>query len=45
MSEALLTALQLMLFGMGGVFGVLFILYLISIALLKLFPVKKERKQ
>lgn len=38
MTAALMTALELMLFGMGGVFLVLFILYLVSIGLLKLFP-------
>lgn len=37
----LMTAFQLMIFGMGGIFFVLFLLYLISILLLKLFPAKK----
>ncbi|WP_122647214.1 MULTISPECIES: OadG-related small transporter subunit [Enterococcus] len=36
------TALELMLFGMGGVFLVLFILYLVSQALLKVFPATKK---
>lgn len=34
-------AFKLMGFGMGGVFLVLFVLYLASQALLKLFPAKK----
>jgi Na+-transporting methylmalonyl-CoA/oxaloacetate decarboxylase gamma subunit len=38
--EALKTAGELMIFGMGGVFLVLFLLYLISKLLLKLFPAK-----
>ncbi|MGO3733074.1 MAG: OadG-related small transporter subunit [Vagococcus sp.] len=36
-------ALELMAFGMGGVFFVLFVLYLTSQALLKLFPASKEQ--
>lgn len=43
MSGDLTTALELMVFGMGGVFLVLFVLYLVSKALLKLFPAKKEK--
>lgn len=35
-------AFQLMAFGMGGVFLVLFILFLASQLLLKLFPEKKK---
>ncbi|WP_314064243.1 OadG-related small transporter subunit [uncultured Vagococcus sp.] len=38
--EALKIAVELMLFGMGGVFLVLFLLYLISQLLIKLFPAK-----
>ncbi|ETY75364.1 OadG-related small transporter subunit [Lactiplantibacillus fabifermentans] len=33
-------AFELMGFGMGGVFLVLFVIYLISKALIKIFPVK-----
>lgn len=40
--NALRVALELMAFGMGGVFLVLFLLYLVSIILLKIFPGKKE---
>ncbi|MGY3748933.1 OadG-related small transporter subunit [Vagococcus acidifermentans] len=40
--NALRVALELMVFGMGGVFLVLFLLYLVSIILLKIFPGKKE---
>ncbi|MGX7132923.1 MULTISPECIES: OadG family protein [Enterococcus] len=36
------TALELMVFGMGGVFLVLFILYLVSQGLLKFFPASKK---
>ncbi|MGX6978232.1 OadG-related small transporter subunit [Vagococcus elongatus] len=42
--EALKIGFELMLFGMGGVFLVLFLLYLVSIALLKLFPAKQKIK-
>lgn len=38
--DALKIAVELMLFGMGGVFLVLFLLYLISQLLIKLFPAK-----
>ncbi|MTD42180.1 hypothetical protein GIX45_26845 [Erwinia sp. CPCC 100877] len=38
--EALKTAAELMIFGMGGVFLVLFLLFLISKLLLKIFPAK-----
>jgi Na+-transporting methylmalonyl-CoA/oxaloacetate decarboxylase gamma subunit len=38
--EALKIAGELMLFGMGGVFLVLFLLFLISKLLLKVFPAK-----
>lgn len=37
------TAMYLMGFGMGGIFLVLFILYLASQALLKLFPAHKGK--
>ncbi|MDA9469919.1 OadG-related small transporter subunit [Enterococcus sp. 5H] len=39
-TEALKIAGELMVFGMGGVFLVLFLLYLISKLLLKVFPAK-----
>lgn len=42
MKEDLLKSVQLMLFGMGGVFLVLFLIYLISQLLIKLFPVEKR---
>ncbi|MCH4167826.1 MAG: OadG family protein [Streptococcaceae bacterium] len=42
MKENLLQSGQLMLFGMGGVFLVLFLIYLISRLLIKLFPVEKR---
>ncbi|MBS7575933.1 MULTISPECIES: OadG-related small transporter subunit [unclassified Enterococcus] len=42
MKESLLLSLQLMLFGMGGVFLVLFLIYLISQVLIKLFPAEKR---
>lgn len=38
--EYIPVALQMMAMGMGGIFIALFILYLISILLLKLFPDK-----
>lgn len=36
--ELIQQALELMVLGMGGIFLVLFTLYLVSIALLKMFP-------
>ncbi len=42
--EALKIAGELMLFGMGGIFLVLFVLYLVSKGLLKAFPAEKEKK-
>ncbi|CZR10020.1 OadG-related small transporter subunit [Trichococcus ilyis] len=36
--EALTTAFELMIFGMGGIFLVLFLLYVVSIVLIKRFP-------
>lgn len=36
------SALELMIFGWGGVFVVLFVIYLASQALIKLFPVKER---
>lgn len=39
-TEALKIAVELMIFGMGGVFLVLFLLFLISKLLLKIFPAK-----
>lgn len=41
MSEALLKSLELLVFGWGGVFVVIFIIYLASILLSQMFPVKK----
>lgn len=40
--EDLKTAMELLVFGWGGVFIVLFILYLASKALLKVFPANKK---
>ncbi|MDR0921302.1 MAG: OadG family protein [Lactobacillales bacterium] len=40
-TDTLKQALELMVFGMGGVFIVLFIIYVISQLLIKIFPVKK----
>ncbi|MGY3748841.1 OadG-related small transporter subunit [Vagococcus acidifermentans] len=40
--EDLRTAFELLVFGWGGVFAVLFIIYLSSKILTKLFPVKKK---
>ncbi len=40
--EVLKGAFEIMVFGMAGIFVVLGILYLVSLALLKLFPVKKN---
>ncbi|WP_428831978.1 OadG-related small transporter subunit [Ignavigranum ruoffiae] len=37
-NQSLMQALELMLFGMGGVFLVLTILFLVSKLLLKIFP-------
>ncbi|MDT2814211.1 OadG-related small transporter subunit [Vagococcus carniphilus] len=42
--EALKMAGELMLFGMGGVFLVLFVLFLVSKGLLAAFPADKENK-
>lgn len=36
--EALQIAFELMIFGMGGIFLVLFLLYVVSIVLIKRFP-------
>lgn len=41
MSEALVKSFELLVLGWGGVFGVIFIIYLTSILLTKVFPVKK----
>jgi Na+-transporting methylmalonyl-CoA/oxaloacetate decarboxylase gamma subunit len=41
--EALKTAFELMGFGLGGVFLVLFLLYLICLGLFKLFPSNKQK--
>lgn len=45
MSENLSKALELLLFGWGGVFVVLIIIYIASLALAKLLPVEKEGKK
>ncbi|MDC4185469.1 OadG family protein [Loigolactobacillus coryniformis] len=42
MNNALIQAGELMLFGMVGVFLVLFLLYLISQVLIKIFPAKTK---
>lgn len=44
MSHALAQGFELMGFGMGGVFAVLFLIYLVCIALNKLFPGKTDKK-
>ena len=36
--EALKIAFELMIFGMGGIFLVLFLVYVVSIVLIKRFP-------
>lgn len=41
MTEDLLTALELLLFGWGGVFVVILVIYFASLLLTKAFPVKK----
>lgn len=41
--EALKSALELLVFGWGGVFLVLFVLYLVCKGLLKLFPSKPKK--
>ncbi len=41
MTHDLWVSLELLLFGWGGVFAVILIIYLTSLALAKLFPVKK----
>lgn len=40
--DALRGALEILVFGWPGVFFVLFILYVVSLGLLKLFPKSKE---
>ncbi len=42
--EDLRQSFELLVLGWGGVFLVLFIIYLASKALSKLFPIKKEKK-
>ncbi|HIX70543.1 MULTISPECIES: OadG family protein [Enterococcus] len=42
--EDLKTSLELLVLGWGGVFLVLFIIYLSSKALSKIFPVKKTKE-
>lgn len=41
MSADLTKAIELLVFGWGGVFAVILIIYLASMLLAKLFPVKK----
>lgn len=45
MSQDLLKALELLVFGWGGVFIVIFIIYLASQLLTKAFPVDKGDKK
>lgn len=40
--EALRAAMEILVFGWSGVFLVLFILYVVSMGLLKMFPNNKE---
>lgn len=40
--DALVGALEILLFGWAGVFLVLFILYVVSMGLLKMFPADKS---
>lgn len=42
MSEALMKALELLVFGWGGVFGVVLIIYLAALLIAKAFPVKNK---
>ena len=42
MSEALMKALELLVFGWGGVFCVIFIIYLADLLFCKAFPVKNK---
>lgn len=42
--ELLPVALQMMVMGMAGIFTALFIIYLASVGLQKLFPEKQESK-
>lgn len=43
-TELLSEALSMMVMGMAGIFAALFIIYLASVGLQKLFPEKKENK-
>ncbi|MEQ7044602.1 OadG-related small transporter subunit [Enterococcus gallinarum] len=40
MNEDLMKSIELLIFGWGGVFAVILIIYLASVVLAKLFPVK-----
>lgn len=42
MSQALMKAIELLIFGWGGVFGVILIIYLASVIISKAFPVKNK---
>ena len=42
MSSDLAIAVQILALGWGGIFIVMFIIYIISLALAKLFPPRKE---
>ncbi|MFV0555926.1 MAG: OadG-related small transporter subunit [Lactovum sp.] len=44
MSENLVKSLELLIFGWGGVFIVLIIIYIACLLLTKLMPVRKEEK-
>lgn len=43
-TELLPEALEMMVMGMAGIFAALFIIYLASVGLQKLFPEEKETK-
>ena len=42
MSENLITAFELLGIGWGGIFVVMIIIYLVSMALMRLFPADKD---
>lgn len=44
MGHALAQGLELMVFGMGGVFAVLLLIYVVCIALNKIFPGDTDQK-
>lgn len=43
MSEVLEQALQILVLGWGGIFIVMIIIYILSMALMKIFPADKEK--